>query len=296
MASPQLQQVIDAIKALAGKAAGASIEELRATNEQMARPAEPDIESEPVVANGVSAEWISAPGVAAADRAVLYLHGGGYIMGSLNTHRDLMGRISRAAQARVLGLDYRLAPEHPFPAAVDDTVAGYQFLLEQGMPPERLAIAGDSAGGALTLAALIAGRDAGLPMPGAAVCLSPFLDLEGTGESIKTRADVDPIATPEVIDVWAKAYLAGADPRTPLANPLYADLAGLPPLLIQVGDHEVLLDDSTRLAERAQAAGVQVKLEVWPEMIHRWQSYAAVLPEGQQAVEDIGTFIREQIP
>ena len=295
MASPQLQQVIEAIKALSGKAAGASIEALRATNEAMARPAEPDIKSEPVVANGVRAEWISAPG-AAADRAMLYLHGGGYIMGSLNTHRDLMGRISRAAQARVLGLDYRLAPEHPFPAAVDDTVAGYRFLLDQGPPPARLAIAGDSAGGALSLAALVAGRDAGLPMPAAVVCLSPFLDLEGTGESIKTRADVDPIATPEVIDVWAKAYLGGADPRTPLANPLYADLHGLPPLLIQVGDHEVLLDDATRVAQRAQAAGVQVKLEVWPEMIHRFQSYAGVLPEGQQAVEDIGTFIREQIP
>ena len=227
---------------------------------------------------------------------MLYLHGGGYIMGSLNTHRDMMGRISRAAQTRVLGLDYRLAPEHPFPAAVDDTVAGYRFLLDQGLPSARLAIAGDSAGGALTLAALVAGRDAGFPMPAAAVCLSPFLDLEGTGESITTRADVDPIATPEVIDVWAKAYLAGADPRTPLANPLYADLAGLPPLLIQVGDHEVLLDDSTRLAERAQAAGVQVKLEIWPEMIHRWHSYAAVLPEGQQAIEDIGAFLREQIP
>ena len=295
MASPQLQQVIDSIKALAGKASGASVEELRATNEEMARPPEPDVESEQVDANGVGAAWISAPG-AAADRVLLYLHGGGYIMGSLNTHRDLMGRISRAGQARVLGLDYRLAPEHPFPAAVDDTVAGYQFLLEQGIPPERLAIAGDSAGGALTLAALVAGRDAGLPMPAAAVCLSPFLDLEGTGESIKTRADVDPIASPAVIDVWAKAYLAGADPRTPLANPLYANLSGLPPLLIQVGDYEVLLDDSTRLAERGQAAGVQVKLEIWPEMIHRWHSYASVLPEGQQAIEDIGTFIREQIP
>ena len=295
MASPQLQQVIDAIKALAGMASGSSVEELRATNEQMARPAESDVASEPVVANGVSAAWISAPG-AAADRVVLYLHGGGYIMGSLNTHRDLMGRISRAAQARVLGLDYRLAPEHPFPAAVDDTVAGYRFLLDQGLPATRLAIAGDSAGGALSLAALVAGRDAGLPMPAAVVCLSPFLDLEGTGESIKTRAAVDPIATPEVIDVWAKAYLAGADPRTPLANPLFADLHGLPPLLIQVGDHEVLLDDSTRLTQRAQAAGVDVKLEVWPEMIHRWHSYAAVLPEGQQAIEDISTFLRAQIP
>ncbi len=295
MASPQLQQVIDSIKALAGKASDASVEELRAINEQMARPAEPDVKSEPVVANGVSAAWISAPG-AAEDRTVLYLHGGGYIMGSLNTHRDLMGRISRAAQARVLGLDYRLAPEHSFPAAVDDTLAGYGFLLGLGLSAARLAIAGDSAGGALTLAAMIAGRDAGLPMPAAAVCLSPFLDLEGTGESIKTRADVDPIATPEVIDVWAKAYLAGADPRTPLANPLYADLHGLPPLLIQVGDHEVLLDDSTRLAQCAQAAGVQVKLEVWPEMIHRWHSYASVLPEGQQAIDDIGEFLREQIP
>ena len=142
MASPQLQQVIEAIKSLAGMASGSSIEELRATNEQMARPAEPDITSEPIVANGVNAAWISAPG-APDDRAVLYLHGGGYIMGSLNTHRDMMGRISRAAQTRVLGLDYRLAPEHPFPAAVDDTVAGYRFLLDQGLPSARLAIAGD---------------------------------------------------------------------------------------------------------------------------------------------------------
>ena len=295
MASLQLQQVIEAIKGLAGMASGSSVAGLRATNEQMARPAEPDVTSEPVLANGVDAAWICAPG-APTDRMVLYLHGGGYIMGSLNTHRDLMGRISRAAQARVLGLDYRLAPEHPFPAAVDDTLAGYRFLLDQGLPPSRLAIAGDSAGGALALAVLIAGRDAGLPMPAAAVCLSPFLDLEGTAESITTRADVDPIATPEVIDVWAKAYLGGADPRTPLANPLCADLHGLPALLIQVGDHEVLLDDSTRLAQRAQAAGVDVKLEVWPEMIHRWHSYAAVLPEGQQAIDDIGTFLRAHIP
>ena len=296
MASPQLQQVIDSIKALAGKASGASVEELRATNEEMARPPEPDVESEPVVANGVGAAWISAPG-AAADRVLLYLHGGGYIMGSLNTHRDLMGRISRAGQARVLGLDYRLAPEHPFPAAVDDTVAGYQFLLEQGIPPERLAIAGGFGRRRIDARGLGCGpRCRTADACGGGVCLSPFLDLEGTGESMKTRADVDPIASPAVIDVWAKAYLAGADPRTPLANPLYADLQGLPPLLIQVGDHEVLLDDSTRLAQRAQAADVQVTLEVWPEMIHRWQSYAAVLPEGQQAVDDIGNFLREQIP
>ena len=245
MASPQLQQVIDAIKALSGKAS--SIEEMRAVNEMMARPPEPDVKSEPVVANGVKAEWISAPG-ATVDRIVLYLHGGGYVMGSLNTHRDLMGRISRAAQARVLGLDYRLAPEHPFPAAVDDSVAGYRFLLEQGVPPARIAIAGDSAGGALTLAILVKGGDAGLAMPAAAVCLSPMIDLEFTGESMKTRKDVDPIFSPDGIGLLGKAFLAGTNPRTPLASPLYADPKGFPPLLIQVGDHEVLR--TTRPASR----------------------------------------------
>jgi epsilon-lactone hydrolase len=207
-----------------------------------------------------------------------------------------MGRISRAAQARVLGLNYRLAPEHPFPAAVDDALAGYRFLLVQGFAPSRIVVAGDSAGGALTLATLIAARDAGVALPAAAVCMSPWVDLEGTGESMKTRLHVDPVASPEGIGLLAQAYLAGKSPRTPLAAPLYADLKGLPPLLIQVGDHEVLLDDSTRIAERAKAAGVQVKLEVWPEMVHVWQLFASYLPEGQQAVDGIGAFIRERVP
>jgi epsilon-lactone hydrolase len=291
MASPQLQMAIDAMKAMASKV-GASVPEMRAAMEEMASPPQPDLKCEPLSANGVKAEWITAPG-AAADRAVLYLHGGGYVMGSLTTHRDLMGRISRAAQARVLGLDYRLAPEHPFPAAVDDAVAGYRFLLAQGLRPARIAIAGDSAGGGLTLATLVAARDAGLTLPAAAVCLSPWVDLEGTGESMKTRIHVDPIASKEGTALLAQVYLAGKSPRTPLAAPLYADLKGLPPLFIQVGDHEVLLDDSTRVAERARAAGVQVKLEVWPEMVHVWQLFASFLPEGQQAIDGIGQFIRE---
>ena len=206
MASPQLQQAIDVIKALVSKAG--SIAEMRALNEQMARPAEPDIKCEPVLANGVKAEWINAPGDP-ADRVVLDLHGGGYVMGSLNTHREFMGRISRAAQARVLGLEYRLAPEHPFPAAVEDAIAGYRFLLEQGLRPTRIAIAGDSAGAALALAILIAGREAGLAMPAAAVCLSPMIDLEFSGESMKTRKDVDPIFTPDAIGLLGYAYLAG---------------------------------------------------------------------------------------
>jgi acetyl esterase/lipase len=290
MASPQLQTAIDAMKALSSKV-GASVPEMRAAMEELAAPAQPDVKCERLSAGGVDAEWITAPG-AAADRAVLYLHGGGYVMGSINTHRDMIGRLSRAAQARVLALNYRLAPEHPFPAAVEDALAGYRYLLDQGLQPARMAVAGDSAGGGLTLATLVAARDAGIRLPAAAVCLSPWVDFEGLGESMKTRLHVDPIASPDGTRLLAQAYLAGKDPRTPLAAPLYADFKGLPPLLIQVGDHETLLDDSNRVAARARAAGVKVTLEVWPEMIHVWQLFATFLPEAQEAIEVIGKFIR----
>ncbi len=293
MASPQLQQAIDAMKSLQ-QAQASTPQEMRAVFERMAAPAEADIKCEPVTAGGVSAEWISAPG-AAADRAVLYLHGGGYVVGSIKTHRDLMGRVSRAAKARVLGLDYRLAPEHPFPAAVDDSVAAYRWMLQQNLKPSRIAVAGDSAGGGLVIAALVAMRDATLPMPGAGVCLSPWIDLEGVGESMKTREHADPVVRRDMLTQMAAAYLGGKDARTPLAAPLYADLKGLPPLLIQVGDAETLLDDSNRLAQRARAAGVQVKLEVWPEMIHVFQLFAGFLPEGQQAVDGLGQFISQQL-
>ncbi len=291
MASPQLQQAIDAMKAMASKV-GASVPEMRAAMDEMATPPQPDVKCQPLSVGGVAAQWIDAPG-ADPRRAVLYLHGGGYVMGSLKSHQDLMGRISRAAQARVLGLDYRLAPEHPFPAAVDDALAGYRFLLSQGFQAAHLAVAGDSAGGGLTIATMLAARDAGLALPAAAVCLSPWVDLEGTGESMKTRLHLDPIASPQGTNLLAQAYLGNRSRRTPLASPLYADLRGLPPLLIQVGDHEVLLDDSTRIAERARAAGIKVKLEIWPEMVHVWQLFASFLPEGRQAIEGIGAFIRE---
>jgi acetyl esterase/lipase len=204
-----------------------------------------------------------------------------------------MARISRAGQARVLGLNYRLAPEHPFPAAVDDAVAGYRWLLAQGAKPGRIAIAGDSAGGGLTAATLVAIRDAKLPTPGAGVMLSPWVDLEGIGESMTTRSKADPAVQKEGLLSMAAAYLQGKEARTPLAAPLYADLKGLPPLLIQVGDAETLLDDSTRLEARAKSAGVSTKLEVWPEMIHVWQLFASFLPEGQEAIEGIGKFVRE---
>jgi epsilon-lactone hydrolase len=255
-------------------------------------PLAQDVSFTPVDAGGVPAAWVVAPG-ADRGRTMLYLHGGGYVIGSIHTHRDLAARLSRATAARVLIIDYRLAPEQPFPAAVDDATAAYRWLLTQGATPSRTSVAGDSAGGGLTIAVLVALRDAGVALPAAGVCLSPWIDLEGIGESVITRARLDPIVQQPGLLRFAEHYLGGADPRTPLAAPLYADLTGLPPLLIQVGTAEILLDDSTRLAARAQAAGVQVTLQVCQDMIHVWQLFAAMLPEGQQAIDQIGAYIRK---
>ena len=249
--------------------------------------------SEATDAGGVPAEWVSAPGTR-ADHAVLYLHGGAYCAGSPASHRGLAGLLSAAAGARVLVADYRLAPENPYPAAVEDATAAYRWLLAQGIDPARAAIAGDSAGGGLTLATLVALRDAGDPLPAAGVCISPWVDLEMKGDSMTTRAKLDPMVGREGLLEAAAMYLAGADARTPLAAPVYADLRGLPPLLIQVGTSETLYDDSTRLDERAQAAGVDVTLQVWEDMVHVWHLFAAMLPEGQQGIEAIGEYLRER--
>jgi epsilon-lactone hydrolase len=294
MSLQQLESLIQKLKAVPTDPT-ASFQRRRAAMEKAAFRLDADIKSEPVSANGVAAEWISAPG-ADAGRNLLYLHGGGYTIGSIKTHRCLAGWISRAAKARVLIIDYRLAPEHPFPAAVDDSVAAYRFMLESGVKASRAAIAGDSAGGGLAVAALLAIRDAKLPLPAAAACLSPWVDLEGSGESMKTKADADPMVASGNLAGMADAYLAGKHPRTPLASPLYADLRGLPPMLIQVGTAEVLLDDSKRLAERAREAGVDAIYEPWENMIHVWQIFAPMLDEAKQAVERIGGFIREKTP
>jgi len=294
MASPQLQTVIQKVKEMMGGGPPGSIEEFRSGFEAFSAQFQTtkDIQSTPVNAGGVPAEWISTPG-AAADRVVLYLHGGGYVIGSVNTHRDMIARLSKAANARVLALNYRLAPENPFPAAVEDATAAYRWLLSQNIKPNRVVVAGDSAGGGLTVATLLSIRDAKLPLPAAGVCLSPWVDMEGIGASMTTKAQIDPMVQKEGLLGMAKLYLNGKDPRSPLAAPLYADLKGLPPLLIHVGEAETLLDDSTRLAERAKAAGVKVSMEVWPEMVHVWHLFASVLPEGQQAIEGIGKFVRE---
>jgi len=249
-----------------------------------------DVTVEKVSANGVAAEWTATPG-AARDAAILYAHGGGYLFGSLDSHRHMVAELGRAANCVALAMNYRLAPEHPFPAPVEDALAAYRFLLAQGFKPERIAIAGDSAGGGLVVAAMVAIREAGLPQPGAGWCLSPWIDMEALGASMETRAAADPMVQKAGILEIAKAYLAGADPRSPLAAPLYADLAGIAPLLIQVGAAETLLDDAIRLAQKAGAADVRVDLQVWPEMVHVWPLFWPELKAGRRALDEAGAWI-----
>jgi acetyl esterase/lipase len=292
--TPELEQVISLVKTREVDESQGATEGRRRSFERMIDGFTIDISAKynRLNAGGVTAEWVSAEG-ASDSRVVLYFHGGGYIIGSPRTHRPMLAELSQASGGRVLALDYRLAPEHPFPAPVEDSVAAYRWLLSEGYDPARIAVAGDSAGGGLTVAMMVQVRYLGLPMPGAAVCISPWVDMEGLGESMETRAQVDPMVGKENLMVSAKTYLGGADPRAPLAAPLYADLRGLPPTLIQVGDAEVLLDDSTRLAGIAREAGVQVQMDVWDDMIHVWHLFAPMLPEGRQALSQAGDFIKK---
>jgi epsilon-lactone hydrolase len=273
-----------------------SFPESRAMFEQMAAafPAPAGVSSQPVDAGGIAGEWTIATG-AGPDRIVYWLHGGGYCIGSINTHRALLAGISAASGARALAIDYRLAPEHPFPAAVEDAVGGYLWLLSSGVDPSQVIIGGDSAGGGLTIATLVALKEDGKPLPAAAVCISPWTDMTMTGESLVSKADADPMITNDGITRLRDAYVSASDSREPLASPIYANLSALPPLLIQVGENEVLLSDSTRLAERAAGAGVDVTLEVWPDMIHVWHFFAGMLPEGQQAIDRIGAWVKERL-
>jgi len=255
----------------------------------------PDTTVEPVTAGGRPAEWIRPAG-ARGDAALLYLHGGGYVIGSPRSHRHLAEALARSAGIACLLPDYRLAPEHCFPAALDDALTAYRWLLEEKeIAPGRIAAAGDSAGGGLTVATLVAIREARLPSPGAGICISPWTDLTCSAASYRSKAAVDPMVNLPDITAMARDYLGGTDPRTPLASPLFADLRGLPPLLIQVGSEEVLLDDASGLAERARAAGVDVTLEVWEPMIHVWHWFLPWLDEAHAAVEKIGGFVRSRL-
>lgn len=273
-----------------------SVEAIRDGLEQMAsRVVLPeDVKCEIVDAGGVPAEWISTPD-AAENHVVLYLHGGGWISGSINTHRDLVARISRTSKSRILILNYHLAPEFPFPAAFDDCISAYKWLLSNGIKPEDIVIAGDSAGATLTITCLIRLRDEGIELPSAAVSISPLTDATFSGESFKTKAKLDPFYTPEDCEFMVSQYIGDMDRRKPLISPLYADLHGLPPLLIHVGTLELLLDDSVRFAECAKEAGVDVTLEVFKDMPHVFHAFAGVAPEGQDAIEKIGIFIQDHI-
>jgi acetyl esterase/lipase len=225
------------------------------------------------------------------DRHILYLHGGAYAFGSAAYYRDFLWRVAAATRAQVLCIDYRLAPEHRFPAAVDDAVKGYRWLLSEGAEPGRIGFMGDSAGGGLVFATLLRLRDERVPLPAAAVALSPWADLATTGASYRDNAEADPMLSPPQPRYLARCYLGDADPRHPYASPIYGDPAGLPPSLIQAGGDEILRDDAVRMAERLRAAGCQVDLQIWPRMPHAWQLFARILPEGRRAIDEIGAFV-----
>lgn len=264
--------------------------------EQLAAPHIPEgVAIEAVRANGVNGEWVRA-GQTVAGKVVVYCHGGGYIMGNAKTARGLAVILSQATNCSVFSLDYRLAPEHPFPAALDDARAAYRWLLETGNPAENIVFCGDSAGGGLALAALTALRDAGEKLPAGAVLITPWLDLAGTGDSRKTKQARDPWYNPESIELQAARFYAGANAVTnPLISPLYADLAGLPPILIQAAGDDTLVDDATRLYEKGKESGVDMTLEQWDEMWHVWHHFALQVPEAQEAVAKLGRFVQEKL-
>ncbi|MDZ4857646.1 MAG: alpha/beta hydrolase [Candidatus Hydrogenedentes bacterium] len=295
MPSVQFQSLVSMMQSRPlGKVA--TLDQIRSRFEQMTPLLGPPPESVSISSSRVAdipAERFEPRG-SPADRVMLYFHGGGYCIGSLNTHRTFCGLLAMAANVQVLSVAYRLAPEHAFPAAVDDAVATYRALTAEGYAPEKIVIGGDSAGGGLALASLVALRDAGDPLPAACVCLSPWTDLAMTGASVDSVAASDPMLSPWQLDTFARRYLNGAEARNPLASPLYANFTGFPPLLIHVGGAEILRDDSIRLAERARSAGVDVTLYLAPDMIHVWHFYAPILPEGRDALTKVGQFVRSR--
>jgi len=299
MPSQAMQHVIDGLfeqrKAAAGQPAP-TLAELRAgfTPAGQPHPIPDDVRVTDVTAGGVPAHWLDAPGTDPG-RVLIFLHGGGFEFGSVRSDGELAARLGRAAGMRVLFPEYRLAPEHHFPAAIDDVVAAWRWLRDdQGLDPRSLAVAGDSAGGGLAVALLVAIRDAGEALPAAAALMSPTVDLTSSGASMTERVDADPISTPALLRQLASDYLAGADPRTPLASPLFASLAGLPPLLVLVGTADLLLSDSERLAAAADRAGVDVTLEVGQGLPHVYPLMLGT-PEAAEAAEQIGTFLRARV-
>ena len=275
--------------------AGAPLDEMRANFERLAvtMPVGPGITHEETAAGGRPAEW-TRPADAASDAAVLHFHGGGYVLGSPRTTRTVTAGLARHTGLPVLVPDYRLAPEHPFPAAIDDAVAVYTWLIEDaGIDPGRVVVSGDSAGGGIAMALLVSLRDRAMPLPAGAVGISPWLDCTLSSPSIDANLAHDPQVSRSFLEGAAAHYLpAGVDPKAPLVSPLFADLAGLPPLLLHAGGDECLLDDSVRFGEAAEAAGVDVTVEVWEAMMHVWHMLAPRFPEAEAAHASIGAWVR----
>lgn len=303
MASPQAEAFHALVKQFRDSALGAA-DAAPPTIEQMRAGAEQSMQSVGVMPSGVTINDTTLAGRAAmqldpdggaTDRVVLYFHGGGYVMNSLQSHARLAAGVAKAVGCRVVSFDYRMAPEHPFPAAVEDGLAAYRALLASGVAPEHTVIAGDSAGGGLTYATVVAARVAGVPQPAATVTFSPWTDLAGTGASMATKADVDLMIDSNAISMIAAMYLNGASADDPRASVHLADLEGTAPTYIQVGGHEVLLDDSTRLAARAAHAGCEVRLDVFPEMQHVFQSGLGMLPESDDALARVGAWVRPRL-
>ncbi|MEZ4884339.1 MAG: alpha/beta hydrolase [Chitinophagales bacterium] len=251
------------------------------------------VETEKTDIKGIPSTWFTPkpiPSKPLANHIIYYLHGGGYAICSVNTHQRLIAHIAKACHAKVLAIDYRLAPEHPFPAAIEDAISVYQHLL-QSYRPSQIILMGDSAGGGLSAASLLKMKQLQIPLPKAAVLLSPWVDLVGENESYHTKADKDLIIAVADIRRYSKDYFKNTAPTHPLVSPVYADLSGLPPLLIQVGTHEVLIDDSLKLAEKAKQDGVDVTLQIWENMLHVWQFFADFMPESKKAIRNIAEFI-----
>jgi acetyl esterase/lipase len=250
-----------------------------------------EVSSEQVDAGGVPSEWVKWRG-ASEKSVVLYLHGGGYVFGNPDTHRDISWRLSKESGSKVLFVNYRLAPENPFPAAVDDATASYRWLMEEGFLPEQIAVAGDSAGGGLAVALMLNLKTLGLKLPKAAVLMSPWVDLTLSGPSMVDNAEADAMLSPQAVARFTNYYLGDTDPTSPLASPIFGDLSGLPPTLVLVGSTEVLLSDSEALVEKINLAEGDAKLSLWPRMPHVFPILASILPEGKKAVLEMAEFLK----
>jgi acetyl esterase/lipase len=294
--SIEQRESLDAILRQSAFPPGADVDEQRRQLRELlsAQPLPAEVTVTAATLGGVPTAEITVDGIEPR-HVVLYFHGGVYVMGDAALAADLASQVGRRAQARVISVDYRLAPEHPYPAAVDDALAAYAALLDDGIDPSSIAFAGESAGGGLAIATLVNARDHGLPLPAAALVMSPYVDLTLAGTTMETRRDADPLLSREALQARVGDYTSGQDAALGLISPLFADLAGLPPLIIQAGTHEVLLDDALRLAERAAAADVEVTLDITPGVPHVFQAYHAILDEAAEALDRAGQFLLGQL-